>query len=726
MTKELTDSFVGYITRCLVESSGADKDKVEQLVRKVLVDAPKQPSLRQLEDLQKKIEDVLGQHDQIDLVTGGATKIKGYVFEAPKLPEIRGASTLLDWVNEVELPALWGARDPSEWYGKGIIYAGGGSFLALAPFDTGEALARRIERAYTQWTLTANSVAEARSFRLIELRYGRNPLGYWIDEFLRDWQIDERRQQLELYYYGEDKDTPQRRFFRRKTFGELMTLLAGDLNCRRDERAFDEGPAFFPRQPWDERCDSSDLRPALIAFNIEDAGRRLSPATALKAVVGRLVKNRDNPRAWELARHPLLQVEDQARQIVEAERGWDDHWRRYLKDHPESAYARLPHALEARPASDVHQIGAASGRRIGMIYADGNNVGRLMATLATPQDYASVSAILSDATHKAVFDGLARHLQPQRARREETWLEAPADFVHPFEILTIGGDDLLLLVPGSCALDIALTIAQSFERRIVDAFDVLKGELKELSLPPCTSIDTRSRYQLDRVVQLDQDGQLAELRTLKPLLGLSAGVVVAQEGAPIFFLRNLVDDLLKSAKKKASEQAKTGYNGGAVDFMVMKSITMVTDTIGEFRKQALEHDSDDELRRLYARPYAWHELAGLLGTVRVLREVRLPRSQLYHLGETLEAALHRGLNASMLEYLFARTRMRREHSDALALHVERAWHAPEETAMRLPPWMERTVEVKDRPRRCRETIWLDMLEIYDLLEADKEPADGQD
>jgi CRISPR-associated protein Cmr2 len=442
--------------------------------------------------------------------------------------------------------------------------------------------------------------------------------------------------------------------------------------------------------------------------------------------VGRLVKNRDNPRAWELARHQLLQCEEQVRRLVNARRGWDDHWRRYLEDHPESAYARLPHALEARPASDVHQISAASGRRIGMIYADGNNVGRLMATLATPQDYASVSAILSDATHKAVFDGLARHLQPQRARREETWLEAPDGFVHPFEILTIGGDDLLLLVPGSCALDIALTIAQSFERRIVDAFDVLKGELKELSLPPCTSIDTRSRYQLDRVVQLDQRDQLAELRTLKPLLGLSAGVVVAQEDAPIFFLRNLVDDLLKSAKKKASEQAKAGYCGGAVDFMVMKSITMVTDTIGEFRKQALEHDSDDELRRLYARPYAWHELAGLLGTVRVLRQVRLPRSQLYHLGETLEAALHRGLNASMLEYLFARTRMRREHSDALALHVERAWHAPEETAMRLPPWMERTVEVKDGPRRCRETIWLDMLEIYDLLEADKEPADGQD
>ncbi|MBD0392555.1 MAG: type III-B CRISPR-associated protein Cas10/Cmr2, partial [Microcoleus sp. C1-bin4] len=51
---------------------------------------------------------------KIGLVYGGATKIKHYVFEAVKLPDIRGASALLDRINLVDLPAFFGCEnDPS-------------------------------------------------------------------------------------------------------------------------------------------------------------------------------------------------------------------------------------------------------------------------------------------------------------------------------------------------------------------------------------------------------------------------------------------------------------------------------------------------------------------------------------------------------------------------------------------------------------------------------------
>ena len=54
---------------------------------------------------------------QIGMVYGGATKVKQYVFEAAKLPEIRGASALLDNINLVDLPAFFhGDEDLDDEY----------------------------------------------------------------------------------------------------------------------------------------------------------------------------------------------------------------------------------------------------------------------------------------------------------------------------------------------------------------------------------------------------------------------------------------------------------------------------------------------------------------------------------------------------------------------------------------------------------------------------------
>lgn len=92
------------------------------------------------------------QKQQVGLVLGGATKIKGYFLESAKLPEIRGASALLDRINLEDVPALFGRKNPhdpkrSERFHKEfcdrtghnlsapecIIYAAGGNTLAFTP-----------------------------------------------------------------------------------------------------------------------------------------------------------------------------------------------------------------------------------------------------------------------------------------------------------------------------------------------------------------------------------------------------------------------------------------------------------------------------------------------------------------------------------------------------------------------------------------------------------------
>jgi CRISPR-associated protein Cmr2 len=54
-------------------------------------------------------------NSKIGLVYGGATKIKQYVFEAAKLPDIRGASALLDRINLIDLPAFFSCENHPDY-----------------------------------------------------------------------------------------------------------------------------------------------------------------------------------------------------------------------------------------------------------------------------------------------------------------------------------------------------------------------------------------------------------------------------------------------------------------------------------------------------------------------------------------------------------------------------------------------------------------------------------
>src|SRR4028118_2274925 len=110
-------------------------------------------------DLQNKYPNLWSQPGKIGLVYGGATKVKQYVFEDAKLPDIRGASALLDRINLVYLPAFFDKRPESQryniylpeiksWLNKSfprepklsealipemIVYSTGGNILAFCP-----------------------------------------------------------------------------------------------------------------------------------------------------------------------------------------------------------------------------------------------------------------------------------------------------------------------------------------------------------------------------------------------------------------------------------------------------------------------------------------------------------------------------------------------------------------------------------------------------------------
>jgi CRISPR-associated protein Cmr2 len=692
--------------------SGASADKIEAVKKVVqtVYDAPAEPSCEQLKELHATIEEHFPSGtNTIALVYGGATKVKGYVFESAKLPEIRGASALLDRINTEDIPRLWEDHQLSR---DNIIFASGGNVLAFAPSSLGETLAAAVERAYTRETLTANSVAVSHTFSLLELRYGLNPLAYWVEEFLHDWNGKEKdtdsqiKSLLAAYYYGEKDEPPEKRFFRRKTFGELVTLLATKANRRRESRASD-GPRrdipHFALSPFTERCESNGFRPAVVeapTVGSTESKPKLSEAAALKRYVGQRVKQQTDRRGWF---HQAFKWEP------DIPTPWDKRFLDHLEKMPDTPYYAAYHALDTgkvRAAHDVSEIGQASspGRYIGLIYADGNNMGRYFAKLGKAEAYRAESKKIEGAATSAVFTALARHLRPV----DVTTDKGEKARVHPFEIITIGGDDLLLIVPGSTALHIALTIGYEFERSLGKP----DGEGGE---PPLTRAPGRYRGTLPA------GGY--QFESYQPTIGLSAGVVIAQENAPIFFLHDLAEELLKSAKGKAKKQPD---GGGTIDFMVLKSVTMVSDSIRAFRESAFG-TGDESSIHLTARPYTWLEFQGLLATAGELCEARFPRSQIYRLRQRLFDAQHEGgIFPSVIDYLHTRTRgLKKAASNRLAEVFDLAWHAPQQG---VAPWIYNSKEVRvNRPAdallhekekekaRSYETIWPDLTEIYEFV-----------
>lgn len=698
-----TPDYDRVIAECLVYPQEPPKELIA-VVQKVLA-APAEPSREQLKTLNQQLN---AHPRRLALVHGGATKIKGYVFEAPKLPEIRGASALLDWVGEQQIHQIWHAalpqknRDANQPHPY-IIYASGGSFLAFAPCDKAQELATKVERAYTEHTLTANSVAVAACFDLLEIRFGRLFNGeatdtfYWIEDFLQDCKDEHKWNELKSYYYHpKDKENDKsdavlkQRFFNRKTFGELVTVLATMFHRRRDERASHGEPRCLPHYeliPWAVKCQSSDVRPAVINAHIGSDTRQLSEASARKLAVGRLVKGADVGGLEKMLKP--WQLPQDLRQ-----KSWESRWQTFLEHHAQSHYATKLANSQVKPASDLSSIGAASkpSRYIGLIYADGNNIGRLMATLNTPEIYHKVSRALSEVAEQAVFTALAQHLEPVNG-------------VHPFEILTIGGDDLFIIVPGDKAFDIALMIGQHFEEQLTTRLDNL-AQTYNLSISPPKSTSKYLRYNPSNATT-----------PFLPLVGLSAGVLIAQENTPFFFLRDLVEELLKKAKKLAKQNADKGFFGGAIDFMVLKSIGMVSDNIDAFRAEALQ-DYPHSPRRLTARPYMWAEFAGLLTSIRALKQANAPRSQLYRIQRVLLRNRTAGIFDSAMEYLYTRSRLR-DISTVLIDHIEHPWHWPSTSAPQrvcVPPWSSRPYPDDKQPKNHQyETIWPDLLEAYDFV-----------
>ncbi len=348
-------------------------------------------------------------------------------------------------------------------------------------------------------------------------------------------------------------------------------------------------------------------------------------------------------------------------------------------------------------------IPKASGRKgeIALVYADGNAMGKRIRQLRSPEAFRYFARVVDDSIHEACFAALEsvcrkeienivnwvdRTTRKSQADATEGEDSANADRSRPMlhaDILLLGGDDLLVVLPAEQGLAFARLVAENF---------------RELTAQKMSSLPDPS------LQEAFGDEHWREGFTV------SCGVAFAKGDYPVYLLLNLAEELLRSAKTAGSAEVN-GTRGQkpaitwGIDFHKVTSAN--THALSYVRKKVYYVDSP--LPRTL-RPLDSQGMERLKKAAERLKQGRLPGSKL---NEFWEAALHPNPHQAQLavKEVFARCR---------TINERRAvWEATEQLCP--PGWtMEfpilRSSKGNGEPRRVLPIA--DLIEVCELLDLD--------
>ncbi|MEW6399734.1 MAG: hypothetical protein AB1503_11330 [Bacillota bacterium] len=421
-----------------------------------------------------------------------------------------------------------------------VIYAAGGSALVLLPDD---ATAKRAVRA--------------------------------IEAFYRGATITASITGVHIPMSPEDL---------RQRFGEKVRQAGFLLRQRKAEKG---NPRTLPAAPYMRFCDACGCLPA--AHRDRERDELVCRACWIK----RAHRGEARRTLWDR----LIQVTEPHRGTPVAPAGWDDLLARTV--------GNVDYRLHRRP-DDFSSIAASSRRPgyIALIYADGNNMGRIVQGLETPRSYRSLAHGVDDLLARVTYCSLMKQVREHPGR--------PL-----FELLMAGGDDLMLVCAADCAFPVALDLAEGFEK---------------YSSPLVESLGAKSQA-----------------------ISLSVGVVVAREDFPIAAMRDLATSLQRRAKRRSFE----ADGEGAIDFMVVTGPG--SQNVDRIREEVLTEKGfvlrPREGRYLLTRrPYLASELRRLLDDAMLLKGAGFPPGQL----QTMFEAVFESSNQASLAAVQALGRLRAE------------------------------------------------------------------
>ena len=426
-----------------------------------------------------------------------------------------------------------------------------------------------------------------------------------------------------------------------KPYREAVRKAHFRLRCRREF-----GSVCFvpPTLPLAMECGSSSHLPATNRVNSADGMLMLSEASRRKAARGRAARGKGVWSEWM--------------QYLQKEIPWADEqdW-------------------EDLRCGSLMDIGRTSNNHVGVVYADGDAMGRLVRAISSPAVYREFSRIVDRSIREACFVGLSRICNDHIGQVSEAVGKSGRFRPLPVDILLLGGDDLLVAVPATKALDFALHVAVEFERLTAAKVGCLPNG------------ETRRFFQ----DKLSKSG-----------LTVSCGVAIAGSTYPFYLLLELAEQLLQSAKQgDPTRSVPSGSDGARIDFHVVAGST----------SQDLKHIREAEYRsvtldsRRTMRPLSCSQLEALRTSVRELRDSRFPRGKLKELQDAAFSATAQQASFHVRD-IFARARHGRVRSERAAL-----WNA----VSRLCPKGHRFDFPWFRDGSRRTLCVADIVDAYDLF-----------
>ncbi|MBA2287410.1 MAG: hypothetical protein H0W02_18210 [Ktedonobacteraceae bacterium] len=569
------------------------------------------------------------------LVALDTDHIKQYVFATDMLKEIRGASSILDDLNR---RAMIHAADA---VGAKIIYANGGSGqFVLQSEEALKNFAQRIQHAYREQTRGGASIAVATQE---------------IPATIPDEGIENN---AELHPY--------------------LRLLQYRLLQAKGYPHHDS--AVLPSHPLMRLCDSCGTRYAEDKYkgegsDPEDQQRRYCTVCLRKRREDYEIKHKIEDIATEWTHTGEVTPDDKN----------PFAWEKLIDKLPEGY--RLP--VDTDRPSDFNKFQRLSNGYLALIYADANSMGEIMDKLLTINEHKDMAEVVDSAIYAAMSAAIAAHLPVVEGDGDTPWM-------FPFDILMIGGDDILIVTPADVALDVALTLAKTFH--------------EETKTPD------------------------------KEACSLAIGVVLAPVKYPFGLLQDLAETTLKFAKRTAAKNAlqeatakdplktpKTNYRDTLINFMTVTGsnsldFSKVYDSLHE-----KDGTVDGRDTQFYAtlRPYTVEQLTELLNMIREGKQKGLGRTKLH---QVREAVLRMNLTTSVSEGLAVLSNWRGQQREFVveefykwangSQKAHRDVEKPETLFPRVTfPWFA------DGPDIYR-TFLLDFVELYDFV-GQKEVEDGQ-
>ncbi|SNB73725.1 Cas10/Cmr2 second palm domain-containing protein [Thermoflexus hugenholtzii] len=499
-------------------------------------------------------QELFGADKPVCLLLGDTDAIKSYVYETSTLPEIRGASEILQELEE-NVRGLFTGKLAEE----ALIYCGGGGFLVIVPASQAEELKQEIERLYLEKTGVATiTVVSSDPLGYADIGRGLAP---YDDVQVR--ALSGRGVAADLLFSHFEALLADRT--KRKNFGELVSALTGRL--QQQKRAKATAP-FLETLPVHRRCESCGKRAAEVHDDARDE--------------------------W------ICVICSQKREHGRGER------REFVKEFVRWVYenkrVEIPEKTpDGRPRfpEDLDTLAGSDGR-IALFYADGNNMGDLLQLMPSPASYRHFSRMLEQATRDALFSAIWAVFDEER-------LKDPGKPL-PFEIIALGGDDIVVIVPARYGWALAVKVLEAFEQH--PGIEKLQKELQ---------------------------GRVGNALRRPVSLSLSAGLAIADVKYPVSFLFSLAEGLLKEAKKLARE----------VHTSTLCHLWLRAPVISERADVLLSALYARQRMVLTARPYTAEQARRLAKLVHSLQQ--LPKAQRHSLAEALEKGVHVSLNYALYQ-----------------------------------------------------------------------------